>query len=44
MSTHAVVHTPVGGPILARPFRWLLLVAGIGVVTIGFCGGGLSAG
>ncbi|QQR74974.1 MAG: Ni/Fe-hydrogenase cytochrome b subunit [Holophagales bacterium] len=31
MSTHAVVHTPVGGPILTRPFRWLLLVAGIGV-------------
>ena len=32
---HEPIHTPVGGRLFTRPFRWLLIVAGVGVaVTI----------
>jgi Ni/Fe-hydrogenase subunit HybB-like protein len=37
MSTHAAVHSPVhsavGGPLLTRPFRWLLAIAALGGVV-----------
>ena len=37
MSAHAAVHdpihTPVAGPVWTRPFRWLLLVAGLGAAV-----------
>lgn len=33
MSSHAVVHTPVGGTLLTRPFKILLGVAGLGALA-----------
>ena len=32
-AVHEPVHTPVPGPLFTRQFRWLLLVAGIGVAV-----------
>ncbi|MCL4838985.1 MAG: Ni/Fe-hydrogenase cytochrome b subunit [Thermoanaerobaculia bacterium] len=33
MSVHSAAHVPVGGPLLTRPMRWLLLVAGLGLLA-----------
>ena len=32
-AVHEPVHTPVPGPVFTRQFRWLLLIAGIGVAV-----------
>ena len=34
MSSHAELHTPVGGPLMTRPFKILLGIAIVGAITI----------